>query len=63
MTVTTCNSSETSDGDVSFEAIDLLGDFENLPRLKGFVFKLVRSGITQAVVTVTAPLQGSGPVC
>ena len=62
LTVTTCKSSERSDGDISLETIDLLGEFEDLPRLERFIFMLVRSGIAEAVVTVTASLQGGSPV-
>jgi len=61
--VSACKSGETSDGDISFEAMNLLGEFEDLPRLDGFVFVFVRSGITQTVVAVTAPLRGGNPVC
>jgi len=57
LTIATCESSKTSNCDVSFEVVSLFGDFENLPCLKGFVFTLVRSGIADTVVTVTASLQ------
>jgi len=62
LTITARKSSKTSDGDISFEAINLLGEFEDLPRLKGFVFTLVRSGIAQTVVAVTTTLQGGSPI-
>lgn len=45
LTLTGCKGSETSNGDISSETINLLGEFEDLPRLKGFVFAPVRSGI------------------
>lgn len=63
LTVTACESSEASNGNVSFEVVNLFNDFEDLPRLKDFIFTLSRSGITETVVTVTASLQGGSSIC
>ena len=63
LTIAACESGEGGDGNVSFEVVNFLSDFENLPCLKSLVSTLVRSGIPEAVVAVTTPLQCGSSVC